>query len=222
MVEGLENNCSAQWSAFAEQYRPLILWRARKSGLKNQTDLEELQQRVLIELYRQFLRKSQPEREGIGQGKAVYDRSLGSFRGWISHLSHLQSLQFLREKFRDAKRTADPSLTEDESETGRWERLVDESVDDVAESIDRRNLVVLVDTALANLTGRPRDGISLRQNQIYRLYVLEDRDPREVADVLDVSPNVVYLAKNRVGPLLRDEMGRLLGEELAEVDESRP
>jgi DNA-directed RNA polymerase specialized sigma24 family protein len=46
--------------------------------------------------------------------------------------------------------------------------------------------------------------VSPKQYQIFHLYCIKQHDVKQIARMLDVSPNEVYLAKNRVQPLFEE------------------
>ncbi len=51
--------------------------------------------------------------------------------------------------------------------------------------------------------------LSPKQYQIFELYVLREWTVRKIAAALDVSPGQLYLAKYRVGSLLKKEVKKL-------------
>lgn len=61
---------------------------------------------------------------------------------------------------------------------------------------------------------RTRDAVDPRQFQLFDLYVLKERPAGEVARRLGVSVARVYLAKQRIGSRLRQEIERLERESL--------
>jgi RNA polymerase sigma-70 factor (ECF subfamily) len=61
-------------------------------------------------------------------------------------------------------------------------------------------------------TERVKQQVSDSHYQIFDLYVLQGWPPREVARTLGVSRGQVYLAKHRVGGLVKRELKRLQRE----------
>jgi RNA polymerase sigma-70 factor (ECF subfamily) len=63
----------------------------------------------------------------------------------------------------------------------------------------------LADAALARVKAQ----VSPKQYQIFDCYVIKQWDAREVQDKLNVSMAQVYLAKHRVGAVLKHELAKL-------------
>ena len=62
------------------------------------------------------------------------------------------------------------------------------------------------DLALAEVKKK----VSPKQYQIFHLYCIKEQDVKRIATLLGVSPNEVYLAKNRVQPLYEEASRQIL------------
>ena len=54
--------------------------------------------------------------------------------------------------------------------------------------------------------------VSPKQYQIFHLYCVKDLSVDKIVGILDVSPNEVYLAKNRVMPLYEEATRKFVSE----------
>ena len=54
--------------------------------------------------------------------------------------------------------------------------------------------------------------VSPKQYQIFHLYCVKDLSVEKIVEILDVSPNEVYLAKNRVTPIYEGALRKSLDE----------
>jgi RNA polymerase sigma factor (sigma-70 family) len=182
----------ASWNAFYEIYHNLIFSVARRAGL-NETEANEVIQDTLISVA-----KKMPE--------FTYDPAKDSFKGWL--------LTVVRWRIRDqlAKRPQahapmwSPQQQQQEHDTRT--ATVDGVPDPVKalEGIwDEEWELQLLQTALARIKRQ----VQPQHYQIYHLHVVLGQPTRDVARSLGVNAAQVYLAKHRVGNLLRKEVKRL-------------
>jgi RNA polymerase sigma factor (sigma-70 family) len=175
------------WREFFDTYWRLIYSFARKSGLA-ETDAEEVVQDTMI-----TLAKLMP---GF-----VYDPSKGSFKSWL----------FLTVKRR---------LIDHQRKAARWnqrmEPMVEEGTGTTPDPEDPARPVLdmlwsseweshVLDRALQRI----RSKVSERQYLMYDLHVLKDVPLKTVAANLQTSAMSVYMAKHRVGKLLKAELERV-------------
>ena len=179
----------AGWQEFFDTYWRLIYSVAAKAGL---TDAEA--QEVVQETFLEVAKKM----PGFH-----YDPALGSFKGWLLHTTQWKiSAQFKRRR-RERREIRLPE--ENGTATSALERLPDPislDWDEVWETEWERNLL---EAALEKVKLR----VSPAQFEIFYLHVLKERPVKEVSATLEVSAGQVYLAKYRVGRLLKTEVQRL-------------
>jgi RNA polymerase sigma-70 factor (ECF subfamily) len=179
----------AGWQEFFDTYWRLIYGVAVKAGLTD-TEAQEVVQETFLEVAKKM--------PGFR-----YDPALGSFKGWLLHTTRWKiSAQFKRRR----RERREIHLPEDNGTTTRaLERLADPisfDWDKVWEAEWERNLL---EAALEKVKLR----VSPAQFEIFYLHVLKERPVREVAATLEVSAGQVYLARHRVGRLLKSELRRL-------------
>jgi RNA polymerase sigma factor (sigma-70 family) len=135
--------------------------------------------------------------------KFHYDPAIGSFKAWL--------LNMTRWRMRDQFRKRDPCRKHDSSsdETATGTRTVDRMADPMSHDLDglweaewEKNLL---DAAMAKVKRR----IDPQKFQIFDLYANKEWSPAKVAKAFGVTVGQVYLAKNRVTELLREEVKRL-------------
>ena len=103
-------------------------------------------------------------------------------------------------------RSVTPS--DDTRRTATVERLPDEAslnVDQLWEDEWRRNLMTVA-------IERVKRRVSIKEFQIFDLYVLEQCPVAEVKQILNVSATYIYVVKHRVAGLIRKEITKLKRE----------
>ncbi len=179
----------AGWQEFFDTYWRLIYSVAVKAGLTD-TEAQEVVQETLLEVAKKM--------PGFR-----YDPALGSFKGWLLHTTQWKiSAQFKRRR----RERQEVHLPED---NGTATRAIDRLPDPVSldwnqvwETEWERNLL---EAALEKVKVR----VSPAQFEIFYLHVVKEQSVKEVAATLEVSAAQVYLARHRVGRLLRSELKRL-------------
>jgi RNA polymerase sigma-70 factor (ECF subfamily) len=197
-----ETSDDASWQEFHRTYRGLLVGVARRAGL-NEHETEEALQDTLI-----AVAKKMP---GFR-----YEPGKDSFKGWL--------LQIVRWKIVDQVRrrppTANPTPSEEQSSVAAalsWREeaeldsviLIPGSVPDPQEDFNviwdtewERHLLTQA-LARAKRLAKPQD------YSIYHLHVIEERSVAEVRQALAVSTASIYLAKHRVGKLVKRELQKL-------------
>jgi RNA polymerase sigma-70 factor (ECF subfamily) len=178
------------WRDFFTTYWPLLVSVSRRSGL-SEADAEDVAQDVLAMVARQM--------HGF-----QYDPARGSFKAWLLTLTRRRIARHWRrgEKDRDHLQERPPTQT---GETGFLERMPDkqgDALDAVWDAEWERNIL---DAALRRVRAR----VSARQFQIYALAALQEVPLRTICSALGVNAAQVYLAKHRVGRLLKAELRHL-------------
>jgi RNA polymerase sigma factor (sigma-70 family) len=166
------------WSRFVDLYGPLIYRYARRRGLQD-ADAADLTQDVLRSVARAM--------RGFR-----YDRTRGSFRGWLFTATRhaLQRSQANRRRQAQAGGSQFDRLVEDQpeptsgEERGEWDREFDQQLFDWA-------------------ARQVRGDVQANTWEAFWRTAVEHADPREVADALGLSVGAVYVAKSRVLARLR-------------------
>jgi RNA polymerase sigma factor (sigma-70 family) len=192
------------WREFFDTYWRLIYSVAMKAGLTDAEAQDVVQDTVLSVAKK------------IKEFKC--DPAAGSFKAWLLRLTRWRILNQLKKRLpsqtgqtghpaRKSGRgeTPAPRSDEDETRTATIERVADPAslnIDVVWDGEWERNL-----TEAAKEQVQQR--VSAAQFQMFELYVVQGWPVREVARLLGVSAGQVYLAKHRVGRLLKREVKRL-------------
>ena len=181
------------WREFFETYWRLIFDTARRAGLDEAAAQDVVQDTIIT------VAKEMP---GFR-----YDRAKGSFKGWLLLITKRRIADALRKRYRGGEgRRADPDDPAVAAEIAALPDRGEAELDAVWESEWQNNLTA---AAVARVKRRAKPD----QFQMFELYVLKGRPVREVAAALGVSLMQVYLARHRVGALLRKERERLGGRE---------
>jgi RNA polymerase sigma-70 factor (ECF subfamily) len=177
-----------RWQEFFDTYWKLIHSAARKSGLTD-AEAQEVVQETVITVAKNI-------------DKLKYDPAVGSFKGWLLQITRWRIAdQFRKREPGNAKR---PRSTDDRL-TATIERVPDSRIvdlDAVWESSWKENLF---EAAVA----RVKKKIEPKQFQIFDCYVRKEWPAQKVAERLGVSIGQVYLARHRVGTLLKKEIKAL-------------
>ena len=177
-----------RWQEFFDTYWKLIHSAARKSGLTD-AEAQEVVQETVITVAKNI-------------GKLKYDPAIGSFKGWLLQITRWRIAdQFRKREPGNAKR----SRSTDDRLTATIERVPDSQIvdlDEVWESSWKENLF---EAAVA----RVKKKIEPKQFQIFDCYVRKEWPAQKVAERLGVNVGQVYLARHRVGALLKKEIKAL-------------
>ncbi len=174
------------WQRFFDTYWKLIYSVAIKSGLTDAEAKDVVQDTVLAVAKRMHDFK--------------YDPALGSFKGWLLHLTRWK----VGDQFRRRQRHVIPHAPapEDTARTATIERVPDPdslNLDGLWDEEWRKNLM---DAALRRIKRK----VNAKDYQIFHFYVLKDWPVQEVAETLGVSADQVYQAKSRIMPVLTAEV----------------
>lgn len=177
----------ASWQVFYDSYRELI-WRfALKAGC-TEAEAEDVVQETVISVARNL-----PQFE--------YNPDKCAFKTWLLNLTVWRIRDQLRKRRSVSAQLAESMGDDATSGTDMIERIADPTVGlDALWEAEWRQAI----TEAAML--RVKERANPKDCQMFDLYVLRGWPPREVARTLRVSIARVYLAKHRVGPLLRKEI----------------
>lgn len=188
------------WDEFYQTYWRLIFSVSTKAGLRPDEAMDVVQETVL----------SVAKQWKKGQ---TYDPDKGSFKTWLMNITRWRIADQFRKKQRNPAASAQSGGTPDGDggfrDTATIERLEDESasgmLDKIWENEWKQNLsTVAID--------RVKKQVSPLQFQIFDAYVIKGWDADKVKNELGVSSSQVYLAKHRVGGLVKKEITKLQEE----------
>ena len=196
LIEKLDN--WSDWSSWDEFYRTYsgFVWHvARKSGLSDD-EASDVVQETFIGVAKNLQKKK-------------FDTSQGSFKSFLLNQARWRILDQFRRRKKQQSREADLHTGEDdERRTAPIERCADPAGSSLEKLWDKEWHEKVMDLALRKV----RSMVSPRQFQIFSCYVLKGWDPDRVKAELGVNAAQVYLAKHRVGRILKREAARLAAE----------
>lgn len=189
LVDRLENwDDRKHWQEFFDAYWKLIYSAARKSGLTD-AEAQEVVQETVITVAKKI-------------GKLHYDPAVGSFKGWLLHITRWRIAdQFRKRQPGQSQRSSSRS----DRSTATIERVPDANaldLDALWEKEWQENL-------LAAAMDRVRKKVDPKQFQIFDCYVRKDWPAQKVAAQLHVSVGQVYLIRHRVSAILKREVKAL-------------
>ncbi|TWT41984.1 RNA polymerase sigma factor [Phycisphaerae bacterium RAS1] len=182
LLDGLHDAGNGNvWQEFDSRYRPLILAYARRLGL-GEHEAADVAQETLLRFVRDY-------RDG------KYERQRGRLRSWIIGIvKHC----VLAAREQSARRRADGNID-------TIEALPDDAWLEAEWEAQRTQL--LLRRALDELRRSSRT--SDKTIQAFERFVLHERSAADVASELGMTPQDVYMAKNRVAERLREILMQL-------------
>jgi RNA polymerase sigma factor (sigma-70 family) len=180
------------WNQFYEIYHGLIFSVARRAGL-NETEASEVVQDTLISVAKKM--------PGF-----TYDPAKDSFKGWLLTVTRWRIRdQLAKRPMAEQQRFLSAGQSEQDTRTSTVDRVPDPA-GPVLETIwDEEWESQLLQTALARIKRQ----VKPQHYQIYHLHVVLRQTSREVARALGVNAAQIYLAKHRIGNLLKKEVQKL-------------
>jgi RNA polymerase sigma-70 factor (ECF subfamily) len=190
LIARLENwEDQRTWDEFYQTYWRLIYAVAVKAGLRQDEAFDCVQETILS-----IAKQSK---------KQLYDPEQGSFKTWLMNMTRWR----INDQFR--KRKKDTAMMMGDWETERSTSVIDRIEDPAGDVLSRlwntewkKNVA---DAALARVKAQ----VSPKQYQIFDCYVIKQWDAAKVQQQLNVSMAQVYLAKHRVGVVLKRELAKL-------------
>jgi RNA polymerase sigma factor (sigma-70 family) len=173
------------WKVFFDRYAPLIYGVAMKSGL-SVVEAQEAVHETMITVSKKI--------PGF-----KYDPAIGSFKGWLMTITHWRIKDQLRKRMRDAAalRSSTPSTG-----TTMIERIADPEGSQLEKLWDEEWQKHIMEQALAKVKRK----VKPRHYQIFDLCAIKNWPLQKVAQSLGVNIGQVYLARHRVGNLVRKEI----------------
>lgn len=178
------------WREFFNTYGDLLYRFAVRSGLDAAAAQDAVQEVMLA------VAKQMPQFQ--------YDPAKGSFRAWLYTQARWRIVDSLRRRQRD-NQTEPLSSIEGQGQSGSSAALVEPMTDPLEviwEAEWREN-------QLARALAQVKSLVSPGQFQMFQLMAIKGWDKAEITRTLKVSRAQVYMAKMRVGRLLRRELERL-------------
>ena len=178
------------WEEVHKTYHRLILSVALDSGLRREEALDVVQET--------FFRLAQQQKEG------KYDPEKGSFKAWLMN----QARWRINDQFRKRKKDTammDFGSPDDSRRTAVLDRCEDPDGPDIEKMWDEEWSKSLTERGLA----ATKQLVAPKQFQIYDCYVVKEWPASKVKEELGISITQVYLAKNRVGRILKKELEKL-------------
>ncbi len=189
LLKTMRGGCDERaWRRFFATYAPMLLAFAKRLGLSDADAHDALQETVLA-VFAAFAKMQDP-----------FDRSKGRFKAWLRGIAKHKIADVQRRRVRQEfvkasqmQEATDPACMTsemDEHFETEWRRnLLTRALDQVAATVDPTVY------------------------QAFELYVLQGHRPDQVARLLGVTRNAVYISKTRVMRRLRGIFSGLLEEE---------
>jgi RNA polymerase sigma-70 factor (ECF subfamily) len=178
----------ASWQEFFDIYWQLIYRFARKAGL-NDAEAQDVVQDTMIAVSKHMPR-------------FIYNPAIGTFRAWLLTLVRWRIIDEFRKR---SPASAQHQDDDDPARTDNIELIPDQKNSDwdAIWSADWQK------TIGAAAMDRVKRHLDPQKFQIFDFYVNREWPPEKVAQTFNVAVNQVYLLKNRVTEMLRDEVRRL-------------
>ena len=188
------------WRDFFDTYWRLIYGLAVKSGLTN-TEAEDVVQETLL-----AVAKEMPDFK--------YDPARGSFKGWLFEITRRRIANQVRRRLKHRHGTAGPRVSEaprqpsrepDQRRTATVERVPDPNSDELEKLWNQEWRKNLLEASIVRVKKR----VNAKQYQMFNLYVMMKWRMDQVKKTLGVSAAQVYMAKMRIGRLIKSEVRTL-------------
>jgi RNA polymerase sigma-70 factor (ECF subfamily) len=185
LLQRVQARQPAAWERLVDLYAPLVLHWCRRGGL-NDDDAAD----VFQEVFRSVS-------EHIGGFRR--DRAGDSFRGWLRTITRSKVLDHYRRRQRQPTAAGG-------SDMQRQLLEVPDPIPDEADATETDLLTRQLHRALETI----RADFEERTWTAFKLVQLDNREPRDVAAELGMTPAAVRKARYRVLERLREELGDLL------------
>jgi RNA polymerase sigma factor (sigma-70 family) len=189
-LKDLESHSS--WQEFFNTYWRLVYSTARKAGLTPEEAQDAVQDTFVAVA------------KNIGEFR--YDPARCSFKSWLLLITRQRIIWQIRKR---SPAAASSVRTEDDAtRTSAIERLPD----DASLDLDAHWEAEWENNLMAAALEAVKRQVKPKQFQIFDLYALQNWPAQDISRTLKVSAAQVYLAKHRVGSLLKKELRRLAKE----------
>mgnify|MGYP001308242742 FL=1 len=189
LIERLNNwEDQKTWNEFYQTYWRLIYSVGTKSGLTREEAFDVVQE-TIVAIARQLQ-------------KGQYDPRAGSFKAWLLQMTRWRILDVFRARKRQPS-LADQGNADSEDTTNLTLERMSQDKDNLLENIwDKEWRDNITPAALERGKGKG----SPRQYQIFDCYGMEGWGVRKTSEALGINAAQVYLAKHRVGNLVKKEV----------------
>lgn len=178
------------WDDFYQTYWRLIYSVGMKSGLRPDEAFDCVQETILS-----IAKQSK---------KNLYDPNLGSFKTWLMNMTRWRIADQFRKRKKDTA-MAIPDWQDEDQAGSIIERMEDPNADVLERLWDVEWKNNIAEAALS----RVKKLVSPKQYQIFDYYVVKQWEAKKVTERLGVSMAQVYLAKHRVGAVLKKELAKM-------------
>lgn len=190
LIDRLRNREDREsWREFFDRYWSLIYGLGIKSGLTEQ-EAEEVVQETMVTISKNLDAYQYKPREC-------------SFKSWMFKMAKWRIIDQLRTRTPGFAQTN--STDRDSDRTPTAERVPDEAASGLDQIWDEEWQQNVMEVAVARVKQR----VSIREFQIFDLYVLKGWPVRDVRRMLHVSAAHIYVAKHRVSAQIRIEVKKL-------------
>ena len=189
LIEKAKNNDSTAWEVVFTLYAPLIKRWARQCGVSCPHDVENVCQDVFAKIVKNLC-------------SFQHRKSGGSFRGWLRVITrnHIFSQLMGNNDFQivgGSKWQKQINEIPFNSQRSLFDSITDDHPDE--KTLIFRRIMAWVD-----------ENFSEVQRTVFRRVVLEHSPAREVANDLNLTPNIVYQYKSRILKRIRDAYKELV------------
>ena len=182
MLRALQRNENAAWEEFLEFYGPLIAVRARHYRL-SPGETEELRQEVCVSIF-------------AHDSVDAYTPERGRFRDYLCGIVNHRAIDLIR------RRPSPPHGAEDSPAVEPSEPPENEAV------FEQQWRDFLLEKATAEVRARCEENTFVA----FQLHARRGLPARQVAEILGITEQQVYLASSRIIQRLRDTVARLKAE----------
>lgn len=166
------------WKTFTDHFYPVIFGFAHKMGLSS-TDAEDVAQETII----QFLRLYRADR---------FHREKGHLSHWIFGVARNVVRDFIKKKPREY------AVQNNQDQTSFWATVPDEKA--ILHTWQTQWQREILNRCLS----RARREVDEKTFQAFEMYAMAQQPVSAVCDKLGMTPNAVYIAKNRVLTKMRE------------------
>lgn len=174
LIDRVLDGDEESWESFYAGYSRLIYAIGEKSGLKAD-DCEDLVQEVMKTIFN-------------NKDRFRYDSTVGKFRTYLTGM--------VKHKVCDFYRKRDDRIVASEEETSPDAADPMNRLDEVCAEEWKNHILNVAMKAL-------RETVAPETFDAFQMYVLQERQPKEVAGALSISESAVYVYKNRCVKHLR-------------------
>lgn len=175
------------WRRFFDTYWKLIYSMAMRAGLTD-AEAQDVVQETVISVMKSISRFN-------------YDPSKGTFRGWLLRLTHWRILDQFRKRGGERNIIAFGDSDSDDM----LANLIDPTTSKLESAWEEEWESNLLEAAVERVKAK----VDPKHYQIFDLYVIKQWPVFQIVRLLKVNPGTVYLAKHRIGKLLKRELHRL-------------